>query len=1787
MTSNKTIIISGYQILCQVYESANSEVYRGKKKQDHQPVILKVLKEDYPTTSELTRYKQEYEIIRNLNIDGVIKAYSLEPYQRTLVIILEDFGALSLKQWMNHSGGAYISPSLSEFLGIAIKTTEILGQIHAANIIHKDINPANIVFNPETKQLKIIDFGISTQLTRENPTVKNPNVLEGTLAYMSPEQTGRMNRSLDYRTDFYSLGVTFYELLTEKLPFETRDALELVHCHIAKQPIAPHQLVAAQRRDPIPQAVSDIIMKLMAKTAEDRYQSAWGIKADLEECLNQLQAKGEISDFPLGNQDISNNFQIPQKLYGREAEVETLLQAFDRVATPPQSPLSQEGQGGIEMMLVAGYSGIGKSALVAEVHKPITEKRGYFISGKFDQFQRNIPYSAVVDAFAGLVRQLLTESDAQLAQWRAKLLAAVGSNGQVIIDVIPEVKLIIGKQPTVAELRPSESQNRFNFVFQKFIRSFCTKEHPLVIFLDDLQWADSATLKLIELMIADTDSQYLFLIGAYRDNEVNPSHPLMMTIDGLNKAGATVNQITLTPLKLNHISQLIADTLHSDTTVVNPLAKLVMLKTSGNPFFVNQFLTTLYHENLITFQVSQSSFNNKDVRKGFWQWHISQIEAQDITDNVVDLMIAKLRKLPESTQRVLKLAACIGSTFDLDTISLVCEQSQPEIFLDLKTAIQSGLILAVSDFNQELLIQDYKFLHDRVQQAAYALLQDNEKAPIHLQIGRLLLANTTTEELNTCIFDIVNQLNGGQLLIEDEGERIELAELNLQAGEKAKSSIAYQPAAEYLETGIKLLSENTWENYHNLTFKLYQQYAESQYLLANFDRSNQICHLLLEKAISVAEKMQIFHLQIVERTSKVDYAGSIEKGFEALKLLEIEVPSPNNSTKLKKAFQSEMDRYQKLLGSRTISDLKDLPEMTDWRAKEVLRVCISISDAAILSNPLAFNLASIIGINFSLEYGNDVLSAPIYTFMGIIFIRKFRDYRNGYDLAAVGMGLTEEKVLSAEINAKTIAYWSWNINHWMNHARTNLQYGDKTFQNAIETNDIIYAAYGLIVHPVSLLLIGAPLEEVLAATERCISYVVKHQRPFHEALCEQIRRLIFCLQGKTYSHGSFEDEIFNEAAYLETWKGIDVMVGHYWIRRLQALYTFERYGEALTISGAEIEQQVPHPYIPSIQFHFYYSLTILAVLNELSDDEKPEYLKILKRNRKLIKNWAENCEDNFLHKHLLIEAEIAKNAGQMEEALSFYERAIASANKHGFVQNEALGNELLAKFWLEKGQTEIAQIYLKKARYGYQLWGAEGKVENLEAKYPQLLSKSSGNRLTDTQTTTSSIATSNRSGEALDLATVMKASQAISGEIMLDKLLAKLMKILIENAGAQTGFLLLDKTGSWVIEAAGNVDTDNVTVLQSISLEQNLPKSIVNYVTRTRETVVENDAAQEGKFTRDIYIKTNKSKSILCAPLINQGQLSGIVYLENNLTTRAFTPDRLAVLQLLSGQAAIAITNAKLYTNLQEFNENLEELVEQRTAELKATQKKLVESEKMASLGGLVAGVAHEINTPVGIGITAASLLADKTTEFFEIFKSGQMKRSQLEKFLDTAIQSSSMVLSNLTRAADLISSFKQVAVDQSTEEERTFNLKEYLSDVLISLRPKLKTTYHQVEIRGDEAISVHTYPGALAQIITNLVINSLTHAYSPEDTGHLVFDFKQEEKEIILVYSDDGKGIPPENLRKIFDPFFTTKRGQGGSGLGLHIVYNLVTQKLNGTIECESQVGDGTRFMMKLLNNL
>ncbi|MFP5270624.1 protein kinase domain-containing protein [Coleofasciculus sp.] len=1505
--------ITDYKIIAKLYESDKSLVYRALPHTGERTVILKILKKDYPNPSELTRYKQEYEITRSLNIKGAIAAYKLLPYENTLAIVLEDVGGQSLDTWLKSQ-----CFTLLEFLQIAIQLAEALAGIHGAHIIHKDINPSNIIFNPETGQVKIIDFGISSIFTKETPTLKNPDVLEGTLAYMSPEQTGRMNRTLDYRTDFYSLGATFYTLLTGRLLFESRDALELVHSHIARAPIPPYEINPS-----IPTIISRIVMKLLAKTAEERYQTGLGLKADLEECYNQLQQTGQIAEFPLACRDFAEQLQVPQKLYGRKLEIEQLLETFKRVTEENNSSNTTESTSKqrAEMMLVGGFSGIGKTAFIQELYRPISQKRGYFIAGKFDQFQRNIPYSAIVAALQSLVRQLLIESQAELNGWRDKLNDALGINGQVIVDVIPEIEVIIGKQPPVQPLEATQAQNRFNRVFQHFIRVFCQKDHPLVIFLDDLQWADFGTLKLIELMMSDRNTEYFLLLGAYRDNEVDVNHPTIATIERLKEQGAIVNQILLTPLSIENITQLLIDTLQRDRDAVNSLAELILQKTSGNPFFINEFLKTINQENLFTF--------NRD--RQFWEWEMAQIAALDITDNVVDLMLGKLRKMSDTTQTVLPLAACIGNRFDLNTLSIIYQQSDSETFQKLLPAIQQGLIQSLSELEvtsevlleSTLIVRDYKFRHDRIQQAAYALIEPDRLKSVHLQIGRLLLASFSEQEMAEKIFTIVDHLNKGIELIDDRTEKVNLLELNLYAGKKAKESIAYAASKNYLRLAADEFPGDIWQENYEMALDLYKELAEIEYLNGDFDQSQSLISIALERSKSILDRTEFYLLQIVEYSLLSKWVEAIESGRIALASLGINLPCQDLSV----AFQSELREYRKNLGDRKISSLYDSPEMVIPEKKAAVKILTKLHPATFATNPLLSNIIAVKLVDINFKYGHFEKSSTSYSFFSMMAAHVFKEYNLAYDYSFLGVKLAEKY---SDWYTKSFAnlLHSGMAVHWLKPIEQSEQYNTVGINAGLQGGDLQIVGYHLIYRIYNWIYQGKDLNFLLKEVSRCLLFASENKNQWSIDCGVAAKAILENLMGLTSDKFCFEGEEFNEIAALEEWKEKTVSaVCFYYIFKSQALYLYER---PMSLNDLEYAETL-FDYIPAMssiaKHNFYYSLTLIAHYPEASPSEQKQYWHKIEANQKQMKLWADNCEANFLHKYLLVAAEMARISSQWQDAMQLYDRAIASAKEHEFIQNEALSNELAGKFWLAQGKEDFAKLYMRRARQCYQIWGAKRKVEQLEEKYPQWFTFQSSE--SDDITTTSG-----RYAKSLDIETVIKASETLSQKIVLKNLLANLMKLAIASAGAQKCFLILEKEGNWFIEAERWVNESETRLLQSIPIETEkeqanslLSSAIVNYVARLKENVILDDACRKGDFTNDPYILATQAKSILCIPLINQGQLSGILYLENNLAINAFTRDRVALLRTLSTQAAISIENARLYTNMAALNRAYERFV--------------------------------------------------------------------------------------------------------------------------------------------------------------------------------------------------------------------------------------------------------------------
>ncbi|MEH2342988.1 MAG: AAA family ATPase [Nostoc sp.] len=1528
-----------YRISEQLYAGSRTLVYRAIRESDQLPVVIKLLQQEYPTFNELLLFCNQYTIAKNLDLPGIVHPYSLEPYRNSYALVMEDFGGISLRDWLNKKMASN-QYTLAEFLDIAIALSNILDGLYRHRIIHKDIKPANILINPETKQVKLIDFSIASLLPRETQEIHSPNILEGTLAYLSPEQTGRMNRGIDYRSDYYSLGVTFYELLAGHLPFESNDPMELVHCHIAKQPNQfKIQNSKFKNEEPIPEVLCGIVMKLMAKNAEDRYQSALGLKFDLEKCLSQLQEIGSIKSFELGERDICDRFIIPEKLYGRQAEVENLLDAFERVS-----------QGSTEIMLVAGFSGIGKTAVVNEVHKPIVRQRGYFIKGKFDQFQRNIPFSAFVQAFRDLIGQLLSETDAQFERWKSKILSALGENGQVMIEVIPELESMIGKQPPAPELSGSAAQNRFNLLFLKFTQVFTASEHPLAIFIDDLQWADSASLNLMHLLMSEADIGYLLLIGAYRNNEVNPVHPLMLTLEEIQKLDATVNRITLLPLDRVSINHLVADTLSCSLALATPLTELVLSKTKGNPFFSNQFLKALYQDQLITF-----NFDG-----GYWECDIAQVRSLTLTDDVVEFMAIQVEKLSIETQEVLKLAACVGNSFDLTTLAIVYEQSEATTADELWKALQEGLIIPTSDvykfYQQHSLVNiqneygqitiTYKFLHDRIQQAAYSLIPDNQKQVTHLHIGRLLQQTTTANERDEKIFAIVNHLNQGAALISDELEQQELAQLNLAAGHKAKSATAYAAALDYFNTGIAMLTSNCWHSQYNLALILYEGATESAYLCTDFEQMEQLADVVLNHAQSWLERVNIYSIKIQACMAQHQQLEALQLARKILKHLGVHLPEQLTPADIQQALR----HTQTLLNGRSIESLLELPQIAAPDKKAAMVILSSIISAAYQAAPDLLPLVIFAEFDLSVEYGNAPESTHSYVMYGLTLAAILGDIDAGYRFGQLGMNLMQ-RIHAPKLTAKTIFAFNCFLRHWQEPAKYTLEGYLQAYSSGLEIGDIEYVALSLMCYCYTAYWSGqelSALRQTIEAHRKVIQQLRQDTCLHTQSIYYQVVVNLFevvlepeRLLGE-YCH---EDEIIQ--LYLKTNQGAGLYQVYF--NKLFLSYLFQNYEQALQ------NAKLAEPYLGAVTglvmlplFYFYDALVRLAVYPTASETDQISIIERVRGHEEKLSTWAAHAPSNQAHRHALVIAEKCRVLGAKAEAIEYYDRAIAKAKENEYLNEEALANELAAKFYLEWGKKRIAQEYLINAYYCYTRWGAKAKVDDLEQRYSRLLapilqqtrSRSDFERVSlltpnetianiDSITTfhpsvNKSVTSSSNTSVMLDFATVLKASQTLSSEIELDKLLTKLLQVVIENAGADKCALLLLKEGRLVVEATAQVGQQS-TVLQSIFVEDSadVPHSLIYAVKRSLQPTVIFDTTLHSVLIADPYIISQQPKSLLCTPIFYQGKLLGILYLENNLMTGAFTSDRVEILNLLCTQAAISLENARLYQQAQNTLENL------------------------------------------------------------------------------------------------------------------------------------------------------------------------------------------------------------------------------------------------------------------------
>jgi len=1771
----------------------------------------------------------EHEYSLRVELDPAWAVLPVELTQRggRTVLVLEDPGGEPLDQLVG------TPMELGQFLRVAIGLSAAVRQLHGRGLIHKDLKPANVLIEPSTGQVWLTGFGIASRLPRERQSAEPPEFIAGTLPYMAPEQTGRMNRSIDSRSDLYALGVTLYEMLTGNLPFKASEPIEWVHCHIAKQPLAP-----AERRKDVPHSVSGIIMKLLAKTAEERYQTAAGLESDLRRCLAEWDCEHRIGEFLFGEHDTPDRLLIPEKLYGRQRELETLLASFDRVVK----------NGTPELVLVSGYSGIGKSSVVNELHKVLVLPRGLFASGKFDQYKRDIPYSTLAQAFQSLIRALLAKSEAELNSWRETLREALGRNGLLIVDLVPELKLIIGEQPPVPELEPQDAQRRFQLVFRRFIGVFARPDHPLALFLDDLQWLDAATLDLLEDLLTRSDLQHLMLIGAFRDNEIDAMHPLVRKLEAVKKAGARIEEITLAPLASEHLAQLIADALRCEPERSAPLAQLVYEKSGGNPFFALQFMSELAAEGLLTF----------DHDAARWSWDLDRIHAKGYTDNVVDLMVGKLTRLPVETLAALQHLACLGVA-EITMLSIVYGTSEEEIHSDLWEAVRLELIVRLEGA--------YRFVHDRVQEAAYSLIPADQRAAAHLRIGRLLAAHTPPEKREEAIFEIVNQLNRGAALINARDEREQLAELNLIAGKRAKASTAYASALSYLVAGEALLVEDSGERRHELTFALELHRAECEFLTGARAEAEQRLAALSSRAATAVERATVACLRADLYMTLDQSNRAVAVGLDYLRNLGIDwSPHPTEEE-----ARREYERIWSQIGGRTIEELVDLPLMSDPASLATLDVLTKLGPAAFFTDFNLFALVVCRAINLSLERGYSDGSCPHFEWLGAVAGACFGDYQAGFRFGQLGYDLVEKRGLK-RFQARTYNNFAVQVLPWTRHVKAIRDLLRRAFEAANEIGDLTFAAFSCANLNTNLLVAGDPLVEVQIAAERSLAFAQKMKFGYAIDNISPQLGLVRTLRGLTAKFGSFDDKQLDEVRLERRLAGNPDLApaeSAYWIRKLQARFMAGDYASAIEASSrAQKRVGAWQTALETADHHFYGALSRAAFYDSALPDERHQHLEALAAHHRQLEVWAVTCPENFENRAVLVSAEIARIEGRILDAEHLYEQAIRSARANGFVHNEAVANEVAARFYAAHGLEQIAHLYLRNARRCYLSWGADGKVRQLDESYPHLR---------EDQPVAGPMSTIGTPIEHLDLATVLKISHAVSGEIVLENLVDALLRTAIEHAGAERGLLILPRGAELRIQAEATTGGSSVAVaLRDAPISSaELPESVVQYAARTQESVILDDASTRGSFSNDEYIRRAHARSILCLPLVKQGRLIAVLYLENNLAANVFTPARIAVLNVLVSAAAISLENSRLYRELQEREAKIRRLVD---ANIVGVLISNLEGQILEANDAFLQMVRYthdhltsgrlrwtELTPPEWQAVTeraVTQLRASGTCEMFEkeYFRSdgsrvpvlvaatviGDARSETLAFVLDLterkraeeererlrqaqadlayvsrvitvgelaaslaheikqpiaaavlnaktcvrwlkrdspdvteACEAASRTVRDATRAADIVDRVRSL-YRRSTPQRELVDLNEIIQEMILLLHDEANR--YSIPIRAELTPSLPKVTAdrvQLQQVLMNLMLNGIE---AMKDTGGelTVTSNRSEDGQLLISVSDSGVGFPIEESERIFKAFFTTK--PQGTGMGLSISRTIV-ESHSGRLWASANTGRGATFHFSL----
>ncbi|ACS55852.1 multi-sensor signal transduction multi-kinase [Rhizobium leguminosarum bv. trifolii WSM1325] len=1799
-------------------------LYRGWSPERTTSVLLVTPVSANDAGEGLHRLEHELALAEKLEAPWAAKPLALERHDGRPFLVLSDEGGTPLSKLLGRPFETERS------LVIATNAAAALRKAHALDLVHKDLRPDNLLVDPSGR-VWLTGFGKAGPARPEDQPV-GPAIAAADLAYISPEQTGRVKRAVDARSDLYSLGVVFYQVLTGELPFVATDAMEWIHAHVARQPIP-----AGQRHEDVPPTLETIAQKLLAKKPEERYQTAAGLEADLKRCLDSWRQSGCIQQFDIATIDAGERLRVPEGLYGRSRQNDAIAGAFERV----------QSSGRAEVVLVSGPAGVGKSSVVHELRKKRFQQAGLFASGKFDQYTRDIPYATIAQAFRGLVRQILGSGDADLAHWRRALIDALGPNGQLMVNLVPELSLVIGEQLPAPDLPPQDAKARFHLIFRRFLNVFARPNMPLVLFIDDVQWLDTATIELLERITVEPDVTDLLLICAYRDDEVSREHPFTATREAMLNAPIHVQEEHLSPLTVKDLEQLLADALQSERELVAPLAKLVFDKTEGNPFFVLQFLTTMDEERLVTF----------DAVQGTWIWEPDRIRTKGITDNVAELVSSKLLRLPRVTLETVKLLACLGNGASLSTLGIVGGESNQQVAAILWEAIQARFVLRVDDA--------FVFAHDRIQEAAYLLVPQHERPAIHLRIGRALMSKMTPTDLRDRVFEVTDQIGRGLGLITSDVERAQVAELFLDAGARAKTSAAYPSALRYFTTGLSLLDHGHWERRYDLMFSLALQKAECEFLTGEHGVAETHLVDLITRAASRVDGAAVVRLLSSLYVALGEQTKAVDVGLEFLREMGIEWSAHPSEEDLR----SEIEAMSELLAGRDIALLVDLPRMADpdWlAAMDVLAYMIL---PALLTDSNLEDLIYTQMVNLSLRYGNCDASCYAYASFIVPLGLRFGDYALGRQFGDLGLALVDEYGLD-RFKARVYTCYSCYVVPWARHLPESILLTRRAIEVGIAAGDLVYAATTAKSLVSNLLVSGEPLQVV--ENEGMQFLAMANKAGFGLAADSAIGQLLLIreLEGRA---GPEKNDLPDRSSFLqhlqEAGASLVLPLAWYWIQEMQARFLEEDYAAAVE---AEYEARkivgATRSFIDLGEYHFYSALAHAGACASASDEKRQLHLQSIRAHLTQIEAWAESCPENFSNRRSLVAAEIARLESRDFEALELYEEAVRSARRYGFIQNEALSNELAARHCASRGLTMSADAFLRSARACYAKWGAHGKVRQIDRS-------NSDWGIESEQRQPSTGAPVNY----LDMAAVMEMSQAVSGEIVLDRLIERLMITVVEHSGAVRGLLLLSQDGKMQVVAEAVTDQSGISVFLSKSGGVAFPDTVVSYVSHTREVVILDDAQQADLFSGDAYFQQFGSTSVLCLPLVKQQQLVGILYLENSLSSHLFTEGQVAVLRLLASQAAISLENAALYREAQETHErarraaeelrvsydmipaqawNTEpdglypafnkqwhdytgispesartggwvdsyhpedrekvlrkwtELLQTGTAgeiearivrhdgvsrvflvrgspmrdergailkwfgthtdiddlkRIEEAQELLARAGRLTALGELTASIAHEVNQPLMAIVTNAATCL----------------RWLSDDLLDVreAREAAERIIRDGHRAGDVITSIRAMARKSPLAMEDV-DVNAMVEDVLVLTRGELQR--HGITLQKELAADVGSAVGdriQLQQVVLNLILNAVEAIGSSErgSRGLQVTSERSDDGKVLVTVADSGPGIDVAKLDQIFEAFFTTKTG--GLGMGLSICRSIV-EAHGGRLWVSPNDPDGSVFSFTL----